>query len=150
MLCLFYIEAVTLQGVIFTVPLTRILKEVEGGHQVKEVCREYGISDATYSNWKSKRGYGSVRCETAEGAGICENIEPESGPFVLRKPQAQQLLVTFQINPQRQIHRFVDYLPVLTDFDDDAVQVNNRVDRIQSQRPRWPFDDLVNHRVSHP
>ena len=37
-------------------PLTRILKEVEGGHQVKEVCREYGISDATYSNWKSKYG----------------------------------------------------------------------------------------------
>lgn len=23
---------------------------------VKEVCREYGISDATYYNWKSKYG----------------------------------------------------------------------------------------------
>jgi len=29
--------------------IVRVLKEVEGGRQVKEVCREYGISDATYS-----------------------------------------------------------------------------------------------------
>tara|TARA_E500000178_G_C16404605_1_gene480294 strand:- start:144 stop:371 length:228 start_codon:yes stop_codon:yes gene_type:complete len=33
-----------------------LLKEVEGGRQVKEVCREYGVSDATYYNWKSKYG----------------------------------------------------------------------------------------------
>ena len=36
--------------------IVRILKEVEGGRMVKEVCREYGISDATYYNWKSKYG----------------------------------------------------------------------------------------------
>ena len=36
--------------------IIRILKEVEGGRLVKEVCREYGISDATYYNWKSKYG----------------------------------------------------------------------------------------------
>lgn len=36
--------------------IIKILKEVEGGRQVKEVCREYGISDATYYNWKSKYG----------------------------------------------------------------------------------------------
>lgn len=34
----------------------RILKEVEGGQMVKEVCREYGMSDATYYNWKAKYG----------------------------------------------------------------------------------------------
>ncbi len=34
--------------------IVRILKEVEGGRQVKEICREYGISDATYYNWKAK------------------------------------------------------------------------------------------------
>ena len=34
----------------------KILKEVEGGRQVKEVFREYGVSDATYYNWKSKYG----------------------------------------------------------------------------------------------
>ena len=33
-----------------------ILKEVEAGRQVKDICREYGISDATYYNWKSKYG----------------------------------------------------------------------------------------------
>ena len=33
-----------------------ILKEVESGRTVKEVCREYGITDATYYNWKSKYG----------------------------------------------------------------------------------------------
>jgi len=32
------------------------MKEVEEGRQVKEICREYGISDATYYNWKSKYG----------------------------------------------------------------------------------------------
>jgi len=36
--------------------IIRILKEVESGRRVKEVCREYGISDATYYNWKSKNG----------------------------------------------------------------------------------------------
>ena len=36
--------------------IVRILKEVEGGRQVKEICREYGISDATCYNWKAKYG----------------------------------------------------------------------------------------------
>lgn len=36
--------------------IVKILKEVEGGRLVKEVCRECGISDATYYNWKSKYG----------------------------------------------------------------------------------------------
>ncbi|ASA54342.1 transposase [Vibrio gazogenes] len=36
--------------------IVKILKEVEGGRLIKEVCREYGISDATYYNWKSKYG----------------------------------------------------------------------------------------------
>ena len=36
--------------------IVRILKEVEGRRQVKEICREYGISDATYYNWKAKYG----------------------------------------------------------------------------------------------
>ena len=36
--------------------IVRVLKEVEGGRLVKEVCREYAISDATYYNWKTKYG----------------------------------------------------------------------------------------------
>jgi len=33
-----------------------ILKQVEAGRQVKDVCREHGISEATYYQWKSKYG----------------------------------------------------------------------------------------------
>jgi putative transposase len=36
--------------------IVKILKEIESGRLVKEVCRENGISDATYYNWKSKYG----------------------------------------------------------------------------------------------
>jgi|TARA_B100000315_G_scaffold14789_1_gene13459 putative transposase len=36
--------------------IIKVLNEVEGGRKVKDVCREYGISDATYYNWKSKYG----------------------------------------------------------------------------------------------
>ncbi|NIK01938.1 transposase-like protein [Xanthomonas arboricola] len=32
------------------------MKQVEGGRQVKDVCCELGISDATYYVWKSKYG----------------------------------------------------------------------------------------------
>lgn len=33
-----------------------ILKQVEGGRTIADVCREHGISDATYHRWKSKYG----------------------------------------------------------------------------------------------
>jgi putative transposase len=33
-----------------------ILKEADAGLSVKEVCRNHGISDATFYNWKSKYG----------------------------------------------------------------------------------------------
>jgi putative transposase len=33
-----------------------ILREADAGMQVKEICRKYGISDATYYKWKSKYG----------------------------------------------------------------------------------------------
>ncbi len=33
-----------------------ILKEADAGVMVKEICRKYGISDATYYKWKSKYG----------------------------------------------------------------------------------------------
>ena len=36
--------------------IVSILKQVEGGRNVKEVCREHGISETTYYNWKSKYG----------------------------------------------------------------------------------------------
>ena len=36
--------------------IIKILKEVEAGRKVNEVCREYGISSGTYYKWKSKYG----------------------------------------------------------------------------------------------
>lgn len=36
--------------------IVRVLKEAEAGRLVKDVCRKYGISDATYYQWKSKYG----------------------------------------------------------------------------------------------
>ncbi len=33
-----------------------ILKEAEAGITVAELCRKYGMSDATYYNWKAKYG----------------------------------------------------------------------------------------------
>ena len=33
-----------------------IRKEAEAGMKVSEVCRTYGISEATYYNWKAKFG----------------------------------------------------------------------------------------------
>ena len=36
--------------------IIKILKEVEAGRTAKEVCREHGISNATYYAWKSKFG----------------------------------------------------------------------------------------------
>ncbi len=50
--------------------IVRVLKEVEGGRQVKEVCREYGISDATYYNWKAKYGGDGDRRHTQAIANV--------------------------------------------------------------------------------
>ena len=36
--------------------IVKALKEVEGGRNVKDMCRDYGISEATYYNWKTKYG----------------------------------------------------------------------------------------------
>lgn len=33
-----------------------VLKEAEAGMKVGELCRKYGIAEATYYNWKAKFG----------------------------------------------------------------------------------------------
>lgn len=33
-----------------------ILRRVEAGQKIAEVCREYGLSDATFSRWKAQYG----------------------------------------------------------------------------------------------
>jgi putative transposase len=36
--------------------IVAILKSADAGMKVKDLCREHGISEATYYNWKSKYG----------------------------------------------------------------------------------------------
>ncbi len=36
--------------------IVAILKQADAGSKVKDLCREHGISDATYDNWKAKYG----------------------------------------------------------------------------------------------
>ncbi len=45
-----------------------ILKEAEGGLKPAELCRKYGISEATYYNWKAKFG------------GITVDPDPRNSP----------------------------------------------------------------------
>ena len=40
--------------------IVSILKEADAGLKVSEICRKYGISDATYYNWKAIYGGMSV------------------------------------------------------------------------------------------
>lgn len=36
--------------------IVSILKQADSGMKVEQLCREHGISSATYYNWKSKHG----------------------------------------------------------------------------------------------
>lgn len=36
--------------------IIRVLKQAQNGMKIADVCRENGISDATYYKWKSKYG----------------------------------------------------------------------------------------------
>jgi len=36
--------------------IIKILKEYDSGRDVKEICREYGVSRATFYNWRKKYG----------------------------------------------------------------------------------------------
>ncbi len=55
-----------------------ILKEADAGMKVTEICRKYGISDATYYNWKSK--YGGLQISEVRRL---RELEPErSAPAV--------------------------------------------------------------------
>ena len=48
-----------------------VLKEVEVGMKVAEVCRKHGISEATYYNWKAK--FGGMTVSDAQRLKALEN-----------------------------------------------------------------------------
>lgn len=65
--------------------IIRILKDVEAGTRVAEVCRKYGLSEQTVYRWRSK--YGGL--ETSELQRLRE-LETENAR--LKKIVAQQVL----------------------------------------------------------
>ena len=65
--------------------ILKALKEAESGRMVKDVCREYGISDATYYNWKAK--YGGM-----EVSDIKRSRELESENARLKRMYAEMAL----------------------------------------------------------
>lgn len=54
--------------------IIRILKENEAGARVVDLCRQHGISDATFYTWKSK--YGGM---TVSDARRLKQLESENG-----------------------------------------------------------------------
>ena len=60
-----------------------------------------------------------------------QHRQPELGALGLGQSQDQQLLLAFQIDPQRQIDGLADHPFVLADFQYDAVQVDDRINLIQ-------------------
>lgn len=54
--------------------IIKILKESDAGMKVQDICRQYGISDATYYKWKSK--YGGME---ASDIKRMREIEAENG-----------------------------------------------------------------------
>ena len=59
-----------------------VLKEVDAGKKVEEACRQHGISNATYYNWKSKYG-GMDACDVERLTGL-EEENAETMTRVLR------------------------------------------------------------------
>ena len=55
-------------------PIIGVLKEAEAGMKVAEICRKYGISEATYYNWKAK--FGGM---TVSDAQRLKGLEAENG-----------------------------------------------------------------------
>jgi putative transposase len=48
-----------------------ILKEHQAGFSAAEICRKYGISDATFYNWRSK--YGGMDVSEAKRLKVLED-----------------------------------------------------------------------------
>lgn len=62
-----------------------ILREAQAGVPVKELCRKYGFSDATFYNWRSK--YGGM--EVSEAKRL-KSLEAENAR--LKKLLAESML----------------------------------------------------------
>jgi len=48
-----------------------ILKQAQAGMKIVDLCRQHGISDATFYNWRSK--YGGMEVSEAKRLKVLEN-----------------------------------------------------------------------------
>ena len=53
------------------VQIIGILKEQDAGAKVADLCRKYGMSDATFYNWKAK--YGGLEVSEAQRLKLLED-----------------------------------------------------------------------------
>ena len=56
-----------------------------------------------------------------------EHREPELGSLGLGDPHAKPLLLSFQVDRQHQVKRFIEHTLVLAYLDDQTVDVDNRI-----------------------
>ena len=62
--------------------IIRILKEEESGAKTSDLCRQHGISDATFYNWKAYRN--NVKLDFIRPGKSIENVYIKSFPGKLR------------------------------------------------------------------
>ncbi len=72
---------------------------------------------------------------------LSEHRQPKLRPFVLRDPNPQQLLVSFQVDTKRQMNGFVDNAIVFSDFNHERIHSDDGVERIE--RAGMPGFDFI-------
>jgi putative transposase len=77
--------------------IIRVLKQVEGGAGLAEVCREHNISEQTYYRWKRK--YGGM--EQSEARRL-KDLEEENGRLKrLVADQALDIQILKEVNSKK-------------------------------------------------
>ena len=79
--------------------IVTILKQQEAGALVKDICREHGISDATFYNWKAK--YGGMDVSDARKLKALEDENAK-----LKKLLAEAMLDNAILKDQSAYERF--------------------------------------------
>lgn len=62
--------------------IIRILNESDSGIKVPDLCRKYGMSDATFYNWKNKYSGMNIRSKNREK--ILNEFSPQNPEPVVR------------------------------------------------------------------
>jgi putative transposase len=73
-----------------------VLRKVESGMKVEDICRKHGIGSATYYKWKSKFGgmYADVRLENL----AMKDLFSKKGLAAVEKKSSVQMLVEYGLS----------------------------------------------------